>query len=101
MGIVLIVVGLVISYLCWIQKKEIDYIEKKNHENKIGTVGTESILDRRRRIQTKLQNNEKLSFLEGLNWYSEKVFFFILKFGFYGGFVLSFIGLVMFISSKM
>lgn len=98
MGIGLIVAGLVISYLCWIQKKEIDYIEKKNHEN---AIGTESILDRRKRIGMKLLNNEKLSFSEGFNWYSYKVFFAVLKFGFYGGFVLSFIGLVIFISSKM
>lgn len=98
MGIVLIVVGLVISYLCWVQKREIDYIEKKNHEN---AFPEESIIEKRKRIELKLQNNEKLSFFEGFNWYSYKVFFAVLKFGFYGGFVLSFIGLVMFISSKM
>lgn len=98
MGLTLVVVGLVISYLCWIQKKEIDYIEKKNHEN---AIGTESILDRRARIKTKLQNNEKLSFLEGLNWYSEKVFFFVLKLGFYGGFIVISIGLILLLSSKM
>ncbi len=95
MGLTLIIVGLVISYFCWVQKCEIEYIERKNHEN---AIGTESIIDKRMKIQTKLLNNEKLTLSEGLNWYSYKVMYTALKFGFYGGFILSFIGLVLFIS---
>jgi hypothetical protein len=97
MGLVLIVVGLAISYLCWVQKGEIDYIERKNHEN---AIGTESIIGKRKNIEIKLLNNEKLTILEGLNWYSYKIMFAILKFGFYGGFVLSLIGLILFVSNK-
>lgn len=95
MGLTLIIVGLLISYFCWVQKKEIDYIEKRNHEN---AIGTESIINKRIKIQTKLLNNEKLTILEWLNLYSYKLMYTALTFGFYGGFILSFIGLVLFIS---
>lgn len=61
MGLALIVVGLVISYLCWVQKGEIDYVERKNHEN---AYPSESIIDKRKKIETKLLNNEKLTILE-------------------------------------
>ncbi len=95
MGLTLIIVGLVISYFCWVQKREIDYIEKKNYEN---AIGTESIIDKRVKIQTKLLNKEKLTLSEGLNWYSYNIMYTALKCGFYGGFLLSFIGLVLFLS---
>lgn len=95
MGLTLIIVGLVISYFCWIQKREIDYIDKKNHEN---TIGTNSMIDKRMIIQTKLLNHEKLTLLERLDWYLYKIMYSALKFGFYGGFILSFIGLALFIS---
>lgn len=98
MGLTLIVVGLVISYLCWVQKWEIDYIEQKNHEN---AFPEESIIDKRKKIEKKLQDNEKLTMLESFNWYSYKIMFSIFKFGFYAGFILSFIGLIVFISSKV
>jgi len=78
MGLTLIIVGLLISYFCWLH--------------------TESIMDKRVKIQTKLLNNEKLTLSEGLNRYSYKVMYSALKFGFYGGFILSFIGLALFIS---
>ncbi len=58
MGLTLIIVGLVISYFCWVHKREIDYNEKKNNEN---AVDTESIIDKRAKIQNKLLNNEKLT----------------------------------------
>ena len=33
MGLTLIIVGLLISYFCWVQKRKIDYIlRKENHE---------------------------------------------------------------------
>ena len=95
MGLTLIIAGLVISYFCWLQKREIDYFEKKNREN---VISTESIVDKRIKIKTKLLNNEKLTPSEKLNWYSYKIMYTALKFGFYGGFILSFIGLVLFIS---
>ena len=72
MGLALIVVGLVISYLCWVVKKEIDYIERKNHEN---AIGTESIINRRSRVELKFLNNEKLTVSEWFFWYSYKIMF--------------------------
>ena len=73
MGLTLIIVGLLISYICWVQKRKIDYIlRKENHENASDT--------------------------ERPNWYSYKLMSTALKFGFYGGFIFSFIGLVLFIS---
>lgn len=95
MGLTLIIVGLVISYFCWIQKREIEYIDKKNHENEIGI---ERIDDKGIKIQTKLLNNEKLTLIEWLHLYSHKITYSALKYGFYGGFVLSFIGFVLFVS---
>jgi hypothetical protein len=95
MGLTLIIVGLVISYFCWIQKREIDYFEKKNYEN---AIATDSLIDKRAKIQTKLLNHEKLTLSENLNWYSYKIMYGALKCGFYGGFILSFIGLALFIS---
>lgn len=90
----LIIVGLVISYLCWVQKKEIDYIEKKNHEN---AIGTESLINRRKRVEVKLLNNEKLTVSEWLFWYSYKIMFAALKYGLYGGLALSLVGVILFI----
>jgi hypothetical protein len=95
MGLTLIIVGLVISYFCWIQKREIDYSKKKNYDN---TMGTGTLTDKRIEIQTKLLNHEKLTLSENLNWYSYKIMYGALKCGFYGGFILSFIGLALFIS---
>jgi len=95
MGLTLIIVGLVISYFCWVQKREIDYFEKKNYES---ITNTDSLIDKRIKIKTKLLNNEKLTLSEGLNWYTYKIMYTALKCGFYGGFILSFIGLALFIS---
>ena len=78
--------------------KEIDYIEKKTHEN---AIGTESIINRRRRVEVKLLNNEKLTVSEWLFWYSYKIMFAALKYGLYGGFIVSFIGFVLFITSRI
>lgn len=95
MGLTLIIVGLLISYFCWVQKSKIDYIERKeNHQN---STDIESI-NKRIKIQTKLRNNEQLTMSERLNWYAYKLMYAALKFGFYGGFIFGFIGLVMFIS---
>lgn len=95
MGLTLIIVGLLISYFCWVQKREIDYIERNNYQN---TMSTEGLIDKRIKIQTKILNNEKLTRSEKLNWYAYKVMYAAIKCGFYGGFILSFIGLVLLIS---
>ncbi|WP_310441542.1 hypothetical protein [Sulfurimonas sp.] len=94
---VLIVVGLGISYLCWVTKREYDYIEKKNHEN---SIGTESILEKKKRIQIKLQSNEKLTKMELFDWYSYKFADGVLFYGIYGGFALSIIGFIMLLINK-
>jgi hypothetical protein len=73
MGLTLIIVGLLISYFCWVQKRKIDHVERtENHENTIDT--------------------------ERLDRYSYKLKYTALQCGFYGGFIFSFIGLVLFIS---
>lgn len=97
MGGTLVIVGLVVSYLCWITKREYAYIEKKNHEN---SIGAESILERRKRIQTKLQSNEKLTKIEWFDWYSYKFANGVLHYGIYGGFALSIIGFIMLLINK-
>lgn len=98
MDLVLIVVGLGIAYLCWIQKKEIDYVEKKNHEN---SIGTESILERRKRVETKILNNEKLTTREWLDWHSYKIVYGALKYGVYVGVAISISGIVLWIIDKI
>ncbi len=95
MGLTLIIVGLVISYFCWVQKREIDYIERNNYEN---TMSTEGIIDKRIKIQTKILNNETLTPSDKLNWYAYKVMYVAIKCGYYGGFILSIIGLALLIS---
>ena len=96
MGLTLIIAGLVISYFCWVQKCKIDYIKRK--EVHVNAIDTESINNNRIKIQTKLLNNEHLTISERLNWYAYKLRYPALKCGFYGGFILSFIGLVLFTS---
>lgn len=98
MGLVLIVVGLGIAYLCWVQKKEIDYVEKKNHEN---SIGNESILDRRKRVGTKILNSEKLTTMEWLDWHLYKVVYGALKCGIYIGFAVSILGVILWIIDKI
>ncbi|UPT78322.1 hypothetical protein MN086_04055 [Sulfurovum sp. XGS-02] len=90
----LIIVGLGIAYLSWIQKKEIEYIEKKNHEN---AIGTESVINRRNRVKDKLLNNEKLTVSEWCFWYSYTIMSSALKYGLYGGLILSSIGIILLI----
>lgn len=97
MGGTLVIVGLVVSYLCWITKREYDYIEKKNYEN---SIGIESILEKRERIQSKLQSNEKLTKMELFDWYSYKFADGVLYYGIYGGFALSIIGFIMLLMNK-
>jgi hypothetical protein len=95
---VLIVVGLVVSYLCWVTKREYDYIEKKSVEN-----GAEHLEEKQKRIQEKLKNNERITTMERFtlwNWYARKFMYAGLVYGIYGGFALSIIGFIMLLINK-
>ena len=98
MGLILIVIGLGIAYLCWAEKSGIDYIEKKNQEN---SIGTESVLERRKRVETMILNNEKLTRSEWFFWYSYKIMFVVLKYGMYVGFAISILGIILWIIDKI
>lgn len=98
MGIVLVVIGLVIAFLCWVTKREYDYIEKKSVEN-----GAESLQNKQKYIQVKLENNEKITKMERFhlwNWYARKFVYAVLVYGIYVGFGVSLIGLILFLINK-
>lgn len=98
MGGTLVIVGLVVSYLCWVTKREYDYIEKKSVEN-----GSEHLEEKQKYIQEKLKNNKKITITERFtlwNWYARKFVYTGLVYGVYGGFALSIIGFIMLLINK-
>ncbi|MDD2950167.1 MAG: hypothetical protein PHU29_05210 [Sulfuricurvum sp.] len=98
MGKVLIAVGLIVAFLCWVTKREYDYIEQKSIDN-----GAESLQDKKKNIQVKLESHEKITKIERfhlLNWYAHKFVYGVLVYGIYGGFTVSLIGLILFLINK-
>jgi len=98
MGMVLIIVGLIVAHLCWITKREYEYIGKKNIDN-----GGESLEDKQKNIYGKLENDEKITKMERFylwSWYANKFVYGGLTYGIYGGLAVSIIGLIMFLINK-
>ncbi|NOR56862.1 MAG: hypothetical protein GQ531_11750 [Sulfurovum sp.] len=98
-GIVLFIVGIVLSYLSWINKKELDYVEKKRIEN-----GGISLEESMKPLQEKVKKNEKISFGERFSLWNLHLTRFgnkALIFGTYFGLVLSVVGLLLFVLNKV
>lgn len=83
----LIVVGLGIAYLCWLTMRDAEYWNGKS----------ENITNRRAKIMQKIDNNEALTIFEFLDYYITKIVYGSLKYGMYGGLVLSLVGVILFI----
>lgn len=83
----LIIIGLVISYLCWVTKRGAEYVDERS----------EGIIKRRKKIEEKLKNKEKLTIFEMSDFYTTKILYGGLKYGVYGGFVVSIIGVIQWI----
>lgn len=83
----LIVIGLGIAFLCWITKRDGEYWNNRS----------EVITKRRAKILQKIENDEALSVFEFLDYYITKTVYGLLKYGMYGGLLLSFIGTALFV----
>lgn len=87
MGKVLIVVGFGIAYLCWVTKRGAEYWDKKS----LG------VIQRRSEIQRKIEESEKLTRMEFLDFYVTRIVYGSLKYGMYGGLALSLVGVALYI----
>lgn len=95
MGGVLIVAGIILSYLCWITKKEYEYIGNKSIEN-----GGSSLDEKNINIQKKLKDNQKLTIIERVqywNYHAKNIAYRLLGIGIYFGLALSFLGFILLI----
>ena len=83
----LVVVGLIISYLCWVTKYGSQYWDKKS----------KGIVERRKRVQVKKEKQEKLTTFEIIDFYVTKIVYGSLQLGIYLGFIISIAGIVLWI----
>lgn len=87
MGKTLIVIGLGIAYLCWVTRRGAEYWEKKSP----------GVMQRKAEIKRKIEENEKLTRMEFLDFYVTRIVYGSLKYGMYGGLILSIIGIILLI----
>ncbi|GEM_PF-1839443 len=88
----LIVIGLEISYLCWITKRGYEYIGKKSVEN-----GGGSLDEKSKQIHEKQNNSEELSKSENFTLANQKATNFtyaLLQGGIYIGYLVSISGII-------
>ena len=93
-NVALIVVGLLISYISWITKREQEYIDKKRLEN-----NGESYDEKIKSILLKQENNEELT-KEDHYYLRNTATFKFLQFGIYLGYSISVIGVIVFLINK-